>query len=37
MEVLEDDFADLEEDFFSFLFHDILDYLVIWWCLVYII
>jgi len=37
MEVNEDDFVDLEEDFFSFLFQDILDYLIIWWLLVYII
>jgi hypothetical protein len=37
MERGDDDFVDLEEDFFLFLFHDVLDYLLVWWFIVYII
>lgn len=37
MELGDDDFVELEEDFFLFLFEDILDYLVIWLFIVYII
>lgn len=37
MESYEDDLTDLEEDFFSFLFHDVLDYLIIWWIIMYIV
>ena len=33
----EDEFSDLEDDFFDFLFTDVLDYFLIWWFLVYIV
>lgn len=33
----EDDFSELEDDFFGFLFYDLIDYFTIWFILVYII
>lgn len=36
MDFGDDDFVDLEEDFFDFLFFDVLEYLFILWIVFYI-
>jgi hypothetical protein len=37
MELGDDDFVDIEEDFFMFLFQDVLEYVFFWWFFVYIL